>query len=95
MNRHVRHRMFAIVDRSNLSIASCVTELTQRVHRIPYPLPLWPQPVAVLQTMGRLLSVPGSAPVPWKIDKGTVLVIDAGDKQETVEVKTTRAWRCL
>src|SRR5262249_55613731 len=41
-NRHKRHRLFAILDRTNLSIASCVSELFQPVPApppAPYPLP--------------------------------------------------------
>ncbi len=78
--RQIRHRMFAIVDRSNLSIASCVTELAQKVQvNVPYPQPLPTQTIPVKALKGTL-------GISWQIDKGTLLVVDAGPDQETVEV---------
>lgn len=85
--RHIRHRMFAILDRSNLSIASCVSSLLRPTPpQYPYPIPLIPWTVPVNALSG-VISLPGtSAGIPWKIEAGTMLVVDAGANQETAEV---------
>ncbi len=79
--RHVRHRMFAIVDRTNLSIASDVAALVQ-----PVPPTGLPWTVAVTAVAGTTpLALTGPA-VPWSIRPGSVLVVDVGANQESVEV---------
>jgi hypothetical protein len=92
--RHIRHRMFAIIDRTNLSIASCVTTLAQPV-AVP-PLPPHPSPVPPVKVaVGRLTgstSLPlGGPALPWNIRAGTTLVVDTGANQETVEVLAVEA----
>jgi hypothetical protein len=87
-NRHVRHRMFAIIDRTNLSIASCVASLLQAVAAptTPHPAPLPPQTIALSQFKGNIqFSVAGPS-IPWKIEVGSRLVVDSGANQESVEV---------
>jgi hypothetical protein len=85
--RHIRHRMFAILDRSNLSIASCVSALSRPTPpQYPFPIPLFPWTVPVSSLSG-VIPLPGtSAGIPWQIDVGTRLVVDAGANQEVVEV---------
>lgn len=90
-NRHVRHRMFAILDRTNLSIASCVATLDQTVlEPLPYPQPAPPQVIAVSALEGSN-AMPVGPGVPWRVRQGSVLVVDVGDRQETVEVLSVNA----
>src|SRR5262249_6077786 len=85
----IRHRMFAIVDRTNLSIASCVAALERPLPPPPpTPLPLLPATVPVSALRGPLPAGGGGT---WKIEPGTVLVVDAGAGQETVVVQAVDA----
>lgn len=85
--RQVRHRMFALVDRTNLSIASCVTALRDPVPAPPpAPTPLVAQTLRIEALEGTLPAPAGGPGIDWKIAPGTLLVVDAGADQETVEV---------
>jgi hypothetical protein len=86
-NRHVRHRMFAILDRTNLSIASCVTFLSESIAPpLDASAPLWPQTVPVGALSGTTpVPVAGSG-LSWEIEPGATLVVDTGTNQEAVEV---------
>jgi hypothetical protein len=80
--RNVRHRMFAIIDRTNLSVASCVTSLAQPLAAAPGAR----QTVAV-NALGGTTPLPlGGPDVRWGIRAGTRLVVDTGANQEAVEV---------
>ncbi len=81
-NRHVRHRMFAIVNRTNLSIASNVAALAWPVTPLP------PAPVTVPVTaLGGTTPLPVSGPgIPWTTQPGSTLAVDTGRNQETVTV---------
>jgi hypothetical protein len=84
--RQIRHRMFAVVDRSNLSIASCAAALGAVPPPPPAPLPVTSQAVPVSALRGTLPLWPSGPAVPWEIGPGTALVVGAGAEQETVEV---------
>jgi hypothetical protein len=77
-NRHVRHRMFAIVDRSQLTLSGEVAFATYSSTAVPAH---GPARVAVPQLSG------GSEGIPWKIQIGSRLVVDVGPKQEVVRVE--------
>jgi hypothetical protein len=86
-NRHKRHRLFAVLDRTNLSIASCVSELLQPVPAPPpAPYLVSPRTVPVRALRGpTTLSLTGPT-LDWAIRPGSTLVIDVGAAQETVLV---------
>ena len=77
-NRHVRHRMFAILDRTNLSVATGVTHLSRDVSagsswsgiRIPFA--------------ARQGTTPSG--FAWDLTKNPTLIVDVGDRQEIVAV---------
>jgi len=98
-NRHVRHRMFAVVDRSNLSVsATNQTQIGPRPVFIPgqtavvpnLPLPSPPTPVPTWPVApGQTISVPGISGTydnyNWAINSGDMLVVDVGVNQEIVK----------
>jgi hypothetical protein len=74
----VRHQLFAIIDRSNLTISPAVTATQAQVT----------SPGMQKMQLGRLtngLPVP-QGEVPWQITTGSVLVVDSDASQETVVV---------
>src|SRR5262249_10603735 len=89
-NRHVRHRMFAILDRTNLSIASNVATLDQRVpppQLPPHPEPLQPTDVLVSALRGTTELAATGPTISWEIKQGDSLVVGVGANQEVVEVR--------
>jgi hypothetical protein len=86
-NRHRRHRLFAILDRTSLSLASCIAELLQPVPPpppAPYEVP--PRTVPLSAVRGPTnLSLTGPA-LYWALRAGSTLVVDVGADQETVQV---------
>jgi hypothetical protein len=80
-SRHIRHRMFAVVDRSNLSIASCVTTLVRPIRPSAEPQK------ALLQALSGILPLPGvPSGIAWTIEAGTTLLVGTGADQESVKV---------
>jgi hypothetical protein len=77
-NRHLRHRMFAIVDRSNLTLSDDAAFVLRSQAPVSAGVPAT---VAVAQLSGR------SESIPWKIHVGSRLIIDIGAQQEVVRVQ--------
>ena len=88
-NRHVRRRMFAIVDRSSLTL-----DPTAAGKPGPRPFCIESQTPIVLNPPGQATSVRVDVPAvtgsydgaPWEIRAGSPLIIDVGQNQETVIV---------
>jgi hypothetical protein len=76
--RHVRHRMFAIVDRTNLSIFAM---RSRSAVAVPARQASVEATVDVDATEG-----PGENGRPWAIRSGLTLTIDEGEEEETVVV---------
>ncbi|MCI0461853.1 MAG: hypothetical protein L0Z62_33295 [Gemmataceae bacterium] len=92
-NRQVRHRLFAVVDRTNLSIASCLASLAGPIVPPPPPdhLDAGPRTVAVSALHG-FTTLPLTGPrISWRIQAGTTLVVDTGANQEVVQVLAVNA----
>ena len=81
-NRQVRHRLFAVLDRTNLSVASSVATLTAAVLQ-PSPQPQT-IPVSAVNGVTELAATGPS--IRWEIKPGDSLVLGAGATQEIVEV---------
>jgi len=79
-NRHVRHRMFAIVDRSNLTTdaSTPLSFFLEALTAVPGA-----NQAATIQVHTLSGKYEG---VPWQIGRGSRLVVDVGERQETVEV---------
>jgi hypothetical protein len=79
--RNVRHRMFAVIDRSNLAVPSLLTTLAQGVAAGPAP-----QPVAVGAVSGTATAPPPvGVSLRWALQPGVQVVVGAGTaNQETV-----------
>jgi hypothetical protein len=93
-NTNIRHRMFAVIDRSKLMIAPTVTTTvpapTGVVQSVPGAAPntvnVMNQPTAV-QVMA-VAGLAGNNTIPWQIAPGSVVVIDNGSpNEETVIVQ--------
>lgn len=83
-NKQIRHRFFAIVDRSNL------TYLDQPVSTLMAPITAAPGPQAVTMPLsGMYMSGPPSSGVHWEISPGMKLIIGKGTaNEETVTVQS-------
>lgn len=79
--RHRRHRMFAIVDRSNLQLVSTTS---RSAVDLPPGGPAAPASVTPASMSGS--TVTGR---PWSIQVGSLLTVDRGANQETVRVIAT------
>jgi hypothetical protein len=76
--RHRRHRMFAVVDRTNLSLFTTAAQTA-----VQLPPGLWSVPAIVVPASmtGRT-----SSGQPWSVQPGALLTVDRGSNQETVRV---------
>jgi hypothetical protein len=88
-NRHVRHRMFAILDRTSLTINPANMQL-------PGPTPFFMDVLSPVQTAGQatitLPAISGTyEDMPFSIKVGDQLVIDVGSNQETITVTAVNA----
>jgi hypothetical protein len=100
-NRHIRHRMFAIIDRSSATIR--IDPVTSQpspgqVGPSPFFIPALspvPPPAAPGQPQQLLVDVPAISGtyegINWQITAGQKLVIDTGLNQEVVTVLAARA----
>jgi len=79
--RHHRHRMFAIVDRTNLQLVATTSQSEVQIppHRSAASVSVIPGNMSGSTTTGR----------PWSIQVGSLLTVDSGANQETVRVIAT------
>jgi hypothetical protein len=86
-NTNIRHQMFAIVDRSKLSIGAGIANIPSPITAQPGKIP-GPQSVSVSALSGTTQPPPPTTQVPWQIKVGTALMIDAGSPNEEVVTVT-------
>src|SRR5262249_38397344 len=85
-NRNVRHRMFTIVDRTNLSVA---TDVRYTARPIVIPPPASANPPQWVTLSGSLSGTFQGAP--FDIQRGSTLIVDVGARQEVVVVQDLRS----
>jgi hypothetical protein len=86
-NRHIRHRVFAIVDRTNLSAYSTTSQGVTLSATPADPKQTPPAPQQVQVTLGATSGVDPRTGRQWQIQVGSVLVFDPNDpngNEETV-----------
>jgi hypothetical protein len=79
--RHRRHRMFAIVDRTNLQLAATTSQSA-----VQLPTGISAAPASVIPVSMSGSTITGR---PWSIQVGSFLTVDRGANQETVRVLAT------
>ncbi len=85
--RNVRHRMFAIVDRTNLSVFTTTTTVSATSPIVAAPLAGQVTP-ATLMLNGPTSGVNANTGAPWSIQVGTQLVIEPGTANEETVIVT-------
>jgi hypothetical protein len=88
-NRNVRHRLFAILDRSNVAVPSQLTMVAQGVTGNPAA----PQPMQVGAVSGTLTAPPPvGVTLNWSFQPGTQVTVNAGNfNEETVTITAAAA----
>lgn len=81
-NRHIRHRFFSIVDRTNLKVPSLLLDSSNNPAVLGNPA--GPGASVIQPTTVTGLLNPGG--IPWTIQQGTVLSVGTGSGQEAVTV---------
>jgi hypothetical protein len=90
-NRHVRHRLFALVDRTNLSAYSTTSQGVAFAATPPTPGQTPPAPQQVTVTLGAVSGVDPRTGRQWQIQPGSVLVFDPNDPNGNEETVTVTA----
>src|SRR5262249_17934946 len=77
-NRHTRHRLFAVVDRTNLTVFRTASKTAVF-------LPPGQTTVTAVVKPAQMSGVSGNG-MPWQIQPGSIVTLDAGTREETVVV---------